>query len=221
MEQIILEHYKNQYIFISFLNFKIPFLVDNGLKFQYKRVFKYKLKYSKEIYENRNIEVILDNKNKNENYSVIWYENLTANNIEIKESEGFWKNGEKEGLWIYWYNNGQKSSEGNYINGNYDGLWTNWDENGQKFLQNYYKYGKKEGLWIEWYENGQKLSEGKYKNGEEERLWTNWYENGQKLSEGKYKNGVKEGLWANWKKNGEKESEEIWKNSKKIYDNIF
>jgi len=91
--------------------------------------------------------------------------------IKVYQKEGIYQNGEREGLWISWYGNGQKLSERNYRN------------------------GEAEGLWISWHPNGQKASEGNYRNGKKDGIWTYWYENGQKHIEGNYVNGVKKGLW--------------------------
>ena len=87
------------------------------------------------------------------------------------------KNGKKEGIWNYWYDDGRKKSEGTYKDGKKEGEWTDWYENGQKWTEVTYKDGKKEGLSILWYENGQKYSETTYKN---EKIISSkgWYENG-------------------------------------------
>jgi antitoxin component YwqK of YwqJK toxin-antitoxin module len=38
----------------------------------------------------------------------------------------------------WWYENGQKALEGNYINGEPDGTWNLWDEDGTiKKVENY------------------------------------------------------------------------------------
>jgi len=92
---------------------------------------------------------------------------------EIK-SERIYQNGEREGIWFSWYDNGQKSEEGNYGNEEKEGLWITWDRNGQKSSEGNYVNGKEEGsgaygeagLWIFWWPNGQKRTEGNYRNGE-------------------------------------------------------
>ena len=50
---------------------------------------------------------------------------------------------QQEGLWVEWYENGQKKSEKNYKDGKRDGLWVGWDEDGQKSYESNYKDGKK------------------------------------------------------------------------------
>ena len=67
-----------------------------------------------------------------------------------KKLEGCsYKNGKKDGLWIYWYWDGQKGLEGNYKDGKEDGLWTYWYLDGDdtdlayKPEERTYKDGKK------------------------------------------------------------------------------
>ena len=82
------------------------------------------------------------------------------------------KDGEPDGLFIYWYENGRKRSEETYKDGKEDGLWTSWYENGQKSEEGTYKDGKEDGLWTSWYENGQKRGEWTYKDGKKEGFVT-------------------------------------------------
>jgi len=181
MDQIIIEHYKNSYNFISLKNFKIPFIVDNGLYFNKEIVYNNKLE-----------EGILIN------------EKLNASNSRVAIKEGFWiyyyengnkyleenfKNGICEGLWIEWYENGNKMSEGNYENGKEEEHLILWYENGIKCSEGNYKNNKKEGFWINWYKNGQlnasnshvaiRKLEGNYKDGKLNGLYISWDENGK------------------------------------------
>ena len=51
------------------------------------------------------------------------------------------KDGEFDGKWTWWYENGQKKEESTYKDGEIDGKWTHWYENGQK---------KEERTWKDW-----------------------------------------------------------------------
>ena len=42
-------------------------------------------------------------------------------------------------------------AKGSYIDGNPDGLWTYWYENGQKKEEGNYQHGVKNGMWVEWH----------------------------------------------------------------------
>ena len=49
--------------------------------------------------------------------------------------------------------------------GELDGLWVTWHQNGQKFVKSNYKNGKQNGLETGWHENGQKSTESNWKDG--------------------------------------------------------
>ncbi len=87
-------------------------------------------------------------------------------------------NGKKDGLYTWWYDNGQKLGEGLYKDGKPDGLQTQWNRNGQKVQEWNYKDGKEDGLRTEWNDNGQKIEEVTYKNDKRNGLWTEWNDNG-------------------------------------------
>ena len=108
---------------------------------------------------------------------------------DMKMDLGYIKNGKKEGLWTWWFENGEKKNEGTFKDGKENGLHKWWYENGHKSEERTYKNGIKEGLWTKWYNNGQKGIEETYKDGELDGLETHWYENGQKSSEKTYKDG--------------------------------
>ena len=112
---------------------------------------------------------------------------LYFNHVSI---EGTFKDGKEDGLYTWWYRNGQKKFERTFKDGKEDGLWTRWYKTGQKNSERIYKNGKSEGLHTSWYENGQKMYELTYKDGTKDGLITEWYENGHKKSELTYKDGV-------------------------------
>ena len=70
-------------------------------------------------------------------------------------------------------NFGKTLLKGAHKNGKKDGLWTWWYENGQKSKEGTYKDGKQVELVTSWYENGQKGKEGTFKDGElvSENCW--------------------------------------------------
>jgi antitoxin component YwqK of YwqJK toxin-antitoxin module len=89
-----------------------------------------------------------------------YYENERIKHREI------YTDGKKDGLWTYWYKNGQKELEINYKDGKEDGLETQWYENGQKRLEGTHKDGKKDGISRAWNKNGVLLYKIFYNNGE-------------------------------------------------------
>ena len=80
------------------------------------------------------------------------------------EKEGNYKDGKKDGLTTYWYEDGQKKQEANLRDGKGDGLWTKWYENGQKKSEANFKDGKLMSA-VAWKPNGEKCPETDVKDG--------------------------------------------------------
>ena len=76
-----------------------------------------------------------------------------------------------------------------YKNGNRDGRYATWYENGQKKDEGIYKGGKKEGLWISWFENGKIKYNGNYINDKNDGEFIEGEENGDQKTM-VYKNGT-------------------------------
>ena len=70
-----------------------------------------------------------------------------------------------DGTWTFWSENGIKEYEGSYKNGMKEGKFVKWHDNGAKESEGSYKNGMKEGKWTVWYYNGNKFSEKSYKDG--------------------------------------------------------
>ena len=81
--------------------------------------------------------------------------------------------------------------KGNYKNGKEEGVWTYYYDNGQLLIKSNYENGKKEGEWISYHENGQLSYKGNHKNGKREGEWVEFHDDGQLGNKGNYKNGVK------------------------------
>ena len=112
-------------------------------------------------------------------------------------------NGKKEVKWVgYYHSTGKKIYEEYYKDGKRDGLWTWWYENGEKRTEGDFKDGGRDGLFTQWYENGQKRTEGNFKDGKEDGLVTDWYENGQKKFEWNFKDGDLVKLKGRWNEDG-------------------
>ena len=59
--------------------------------------------------------------------------------------QGSFKNGKKEGAWVWYYGNGQLSYIGNYKNGSKEGAWVSYNEDGT--LDNEYSGTWKNGIF--------------------------------------------------------------------------
>ena len=67
--------------------------------------------------------------------------------------QGSYKNGKKDGAWVYYYPNGQVYYKGNYKNNKREGKWVYYYPNGQVHYKGNYKNNKKEGAHIGWYQD--------------------------------------------------------------------
>jgi antitoxin component YwqK of YwqJK toxin-antitoxin module len=85
-----------------------------------------------------------------------------------KRMEGEYKNNEREGRWIYYYEDGKVWSEG------------------------FFKQGKNEGKRITYFENGNKRYEGNYKEDLRAGLWKFYNEQGKLVNQIDYGKGVPE-----------------------------
>ena len=118
------------------------------------------------------------------------------------EYEGSYKDGNREGLWKWWYENEQLSIEAYYKNGKLEGLYRAWHNNGQLLLETNYKSGEENGVFKRWYESGQLKEQGINKIGIAEGLYREWHENGQLMREVNLKEGYADGLSRIWHENG-------------------
>ncbi len=130
-----------------------------------------------------------------------------------KWKEGNYKDGEKTGLWTWWYGKylgGLKSVEENYKDGKLHGLTIHWDTDGRTITseENY-----KNGYIVKEvrYENGYKSKQINYVNGRIEGKYTEFYKNGNKKCEGNATSTtnrdypfLKRGKWVSWYETGEK-----------------
>ena len=106
----------------------------------------------------------------------------------------------------------------NYKEGNLDGEYKQWYENGNLKIRSYYKDGKEDGVSKSYYENGNIEQERIYDN----NLLLNrkkYYSNGQLKEEELYDKGHRIGVNKEWYENGNLKYEENYKNYKEYYEN--
>ena len=107
--------------------------------------------------------------------------------------QGSFKNGQREGAWVHYYENGQLEYKGNYKNGYQENTWISYYENGQLYYKGNFKNGWLEGAWVWYYDDGQVNNKGNYKKGKRDGAWVYYREDGtvSKLMTGTFKGGVK------------------------------
>ncbi len=112
-------------------------------------------------------------------------------------------------------------SQGQYKNAQKDGLWFWYFPNGNVYVKQNYKYGKKRSYWIEadefgnedgeyfkYYPNEQLEEEGFFDGGYKTNSWKKYYKNGQIEYTGSYEKDKKILKWIYYYPNGLIESKE-------------
>lgn len=120
------------------------------------------------------------------------------NNAGWKVGEGPVRDDLEEGLWRFWYADGQLRSEGAYTAGKRNGTWTEWAPAGWKQASGPYVRGERTGLWTTWYPSGQRQTEIYWIKGHRTGPYHGWYESGGIERTGNYQNDLAEGEWELW-----------------------
>ena len=109
------------------------------------------------------------------------FSDLPFNGKITGNPQGEFKNGKREGAWVWENKNGQINTKGNYKNGKEEGPWVTYHENGKLFTKGDYKVGKKEGTWVRYWNNAQLMSKGDYKNGKKRGSWVHINKDGTEI----------------------------------------
>jgi uncharacterized protein len=117
---------------------------------------------------------------------------LTGQLLEKGEKDDF-RN--KQGLYTYFYSNGQPKIICNYIHDLLNGLYQSFHQNGRTETTGYYKTGNRENSWIIYDESGLLRQEFSYKNGNLDGKFSEYWENGNLKTIGLYEIGMKRGQW--------------------------
>ena len=147
------------------------------------------------------------------------------------KGKGSHKNGEKDGKWTWWYENGGKKCSLTYDNGNRvvnKDVFYKQDGNVKEpiDLLNNLNFSEQDNIAttkdkdepyfgpVFYTERDGDRGEGILINGKLDGLHTMWYENGQKKKEGNFKDGKQDGLHTMWHENGQKGRERTYKDGK-------
>lgn len=146
---------------------------------------------------NRTNELVLEVK---KNKSEINEKTYGDKHLKSKVSNA---DGEKDGLWKEYFDNGKLMIIGNYIEGKKDGIWKEYFENGQLSSKSNYAHGKKENLLELYHPKGHLKGKINYKDGKEDGIIEVYHENGQLMINGNNRNGKQIGEWKYYDENGE------------------
>lgn len=116
------------------------------------------------------------------------------------------------------------AAHGEYLDGEKHGLWITYFANGQKKREGAYNRGKKEGPWILYHQNGNIMTESNFTDDKYTGLYTSYHSNGKRRWQGRYNeckgnsaDGTKEGAWIGYEQDGETiKSETIYHRGSKV-----
>lgn len=108
----------------------------------------------------------------------------------------------RHGWYTAWYRNGGKAVEGEYRDGERTGQWLRFWEDGRRFEDLSYRGGKLEGPYLSWHRSGKPSAAGQYREHWQAGRWAFWHDTGAKAAEGDYAAGFQEGRWTYWRPDG-------------------
>ena len=117
----------------------------------------------------------------------------------------------KNGVFRWYYPNGNLKTFGKYIHNQKEGLWINWYSDGTVEDSAVYKNGHYSGIAKSWYKNGylqDSLNMSDAGNG----VYVAWFDNGMPSEAGKYANYKKQGRWVYYHRTGKISSVELYRN---------
>ena len=134
------------------------------------------------------------------------------------EHQGHFKNGKKEGLFLWYWDNGQLRTKQYFKNGIFEGKHFGYREDGTIMVIDNYKNGKEEGKRIWYNRNDKPVCEEFFKDGKQEGYVECYRNSGQLKYTGQFKNGESHGSWVYYNLDGsiDKKYSGTYKDGKKV-----
>lgn len=108
-----------------------------------------------------------------------------------KVEENYWDMGVKSGTWKEWNDKGNLVHQVNYKQGQKDSVEIYYYNNGKPKVLTTYVNGQKNGRIVEWTETGRQISEGYFSNNLQDKIWIFRMSDNKTVSVAKYKDGNK------------------------------
>ena len=106
-----------------------------------------------------------------------WYRRYDTEGV-LRAKETF-RNGIKEGLQVWYREDGKVDREGTYVGGKRHGTYKVYYRSGQLRSRGTYERGKLEGEFLVYYVNGRVKAQGTYKGGKRHGTYSQYGEDGQ------------------------------------------
>jgi len=138
----------------------------------------------------------------------IHYENDTSKEIR---AEGRIIDQKREGMWRYYYENGNEWGTIIFNNDKPEkGLLYYDDKNGSNKAQVDFKNGKMHGSYLEFYKNGKPKARIEFVDSLKSGPASFYYDSGNIMIEGEYKEGMKTGKWQHYTETGDQLDKKKW-----------
>ena len=143
--------------------------------------------------------------------STSWGENVTISYLTRKNKHWYKKSSN-----IPYTGNVLGKENGYFLNGKRNGLWVFYSKSKRLQSKGYYEGGLRNGVWEFYYENGKLKSTGKFKLEKLNGVWEFFHENGQLEKRGTFRDNLPEGIWKIFGKNGTLVGSEKYENGKLV-----
>lgn len=94
------------------------------------------------------------------------------------------------GLYVRWFDNGNKEYEATYRHGKLHGTERAWHRNGKLWSQNHYEDGLRHGTFLAWDEEGRKRKQEEYRYDKPHGEWVVWDKEGRVKWQATFEYGV-------------------------------
>jgi antitoxin component YwqK of YwqJK toxin-antitoxin module len=129
--------------------------------------------------------------------------------------EGRFEEGDRQGEWTYWHDNGQKNRTVTYKDGLPDGGWEIFREDGTLEARRQFKMGQRDGEWIVYNESGDEPRQlMNFKDGQPHGTWKEWYPTGAQKGVYEFRDGKRHGEASEWAEDGSERARAHYKDGK-------
>jgi antitoxin component YwqK of YwqJK toxin-antitoxin module len=137
------------------------------------------------------------------------------------KSQGQTVDGNKEGVWTFFYPDGQKMAEEHYSAGELEGWATAYYPGGKLMSKEFWKKDLQEDSAWYFHSNGRLHRKGLYRSGAYTGNWQTFDSLGRLVQSGFYQDGLPGGLFRNWFPNGNLQEVGTYASGKKEGQFIF
>lgn len=154
----------------------------------------------------------------------LWYRTDYYLRERFAQMQGSYRDGETKiahGRFAYYHPNKKIEGIGEYRNGKREGLWLWFYENGLMSDSSHFQNGELTGTALRWHRDGM-IKDSLVMNGDGSGLHISWFQNGTPSAAGRYGAGGKlNGKWVFYHGNGQRSAVEVYDNGRLLSKEYF